>query len=58
MEVPGLFSDFEAGTLRVDPQHIVFKDVNDAKTPRTTKLKPLSHIELTIVKQWIETALK
>ena len=56
---PRLFDNkFRAGILKVEPQRLSFKNEEDKKVPRVTRMKHLSHKELDIVRTWLNDALK
>ena len=59
LDHPKLFDNkFRAGVLRVPPQKIHFKDADTMKTPRCTRIKPLTKKECQVMRAWVSDALE
>src|SRR5690606_10220083 len=48
---------FKAGLLKISPQRLLFRNDSDKLKPRCTRFKALSHKELSVVQDWLQSAL-
>ena len=58
MKHPRLFDNiFKAGTLKIPPLELVFKNLTDKLETQCTRLKPFSHMDFQIVTRRLQQAL-